>query len=443
MSKPGLLARLGLDRPELRAWAMYDWANSAFLTVVVTAVFPSYYKSVLAGSLPPATSTARYAWATTLALVIAAILAPPLGRLADLSAAKLRLLRSSLIIAVLATAGLFFTGQGEWRLGLVLFVVSNAAASASFVFYDALLAHVARPDEIDRVSSAGYALGYIGGGLMLLLSLVLILKPALFLLPSGPGLSSSDATLPARLSFLLTALWWAGFSIPLFRRVREPQGVIPTGRSPRTTLVADSFLAAGRTLRDLRGYPQALLLLVAFMLYNDGIQTIIRMAVIYGEELGIDQQVMIGAIVMVQFVGIPFAFLFGMLAEWIGTKPAIFLGLAVYVAITVLGYQMTSARDFVILAALVGMVQGGTQALSRSLFASMIPKSKSGEFFGFFAIFEKFAGILGPLFFSLAVSLTGSSRAALLSVIVFFVAGALLLARVDVAGGRRQVAAER
>lgn len=441
MPKSGLLARLGLHRPELRAWAMYDWANSAFLTVVVTAVFPSYYKSVLATGVDPAASTARYAWATTLALVIAAVLAPPLGRLADLTAAKLRLLRSSLLVGVLATAGLFFTSQGDWRLGLILFVVANAAASASFVFYDALLPHIAGSDEMDRVSSAGYALGYIGGGLMLLLSLMLILKPALFGLPSGPVLSPSEATLPARLSFLLTAVWWAGFSIPLFRRVREPEVPIQTAGGSWSGLVADSFLAAGRTLRDLRGYPQAFLLLLAFMLYNDGIQTIIRMAVIYGEELGIDQQVMIGAIVMVQFVGIPFAFLFGMLAERIGTRTAIFLGLAVYVAITVLGYRMQSARDFILLAVLVGMVQGGTQALSRSLFASMIPKTKSGEFFGFFAIFEKFAGILGPLLFSLAVTLTGSSRAALLSVIIFFVAGALLLARVDVERGRAQAAA--
>lgn len=441
MPKSGLLARLGLHRPELRAWAMYDWANSAFLTVVVTAVFPSYYKSVLATGVDPAASTARYAWATTLALVIAAVLAPPLGRLADLTAAKLRLLRSSLLVGVLATAGLFFTSQGDWRLGLILFVVANAAASASFVFYDALLPHIAGSDEMDRVSSAGYALGYIGGGLMLLLSLMLILKPALFGLPSGPVLSPSETTLPARLSFLLTAVWWAGFSIPLFRRVREPEVPIQTAGGSWSGLVADSFLAAGRTLRDLRGYPQAFLLLLAFMLYNDGIQTIIRMAVIYGEELGIDQQVMIGAIVMVQFVGIPFAFLFGMLAERIGTRTAIFLGLAVYVAITVLGYRMQSARDFILLAVLVGMVQGGTQALSRSLFASMIPKTKSGEFFGFFAIFEKFAGILGPLLFSLAVTLTGSSRAALLSVIIFFVAGALLLARVDVERGRAQAAA--
>ena len=365
MPKSGLLARLGLHRPELRAWAMYDWANSAFLTVVVTAVFPSYYKSVLATGVDPATSTARYAWATTLALVIAALLAPPLGRLADLTAAKLRLLRSSLLVGVLATAGLFFTSQGDWRLGLILFVVANAAASASFVFYDALLPHIAGSDEMDRVSSAGYALGYIGGGLMLLLSLMLILKPALFGLPSGPMLSPSEATLPARLSFLLTAVWWAGFSIPLFRRVREPEVSMQPAGGSWSRLVADSFLAAGRTLRDLRGYPQAFLLLIAFMLYNDGIQTIIRMAVIYGEELGIDQQVMIGAIVMVQFVGIPFAFLFGMLAERIGTRTAIFLGLAVYVAITILGYRMQSARDFILLAVLVGMVQGGTQALSR------------------------------------------------------------------------------
>ncbi len=441
MPKSGLLHRLGLDRPELRAWAMYDWANSAFLTVVVTAVFPSYYNSVLAADVPPTLATIRYGWATTIALVIAAVLAPPLGRLADISSAKLRLLRSSLIIAVSATAGLFFMMHGDWLPGLILFVVSNAAASASFVFYDSLLPHIATHEEMDRVSSAGYALGYIGGGLMLLLALILIMKPALFGLPWGPNLTPAQATLPARIGFLLTALWWAGFSIPLFRRIKEPAvAAAPKGASV-ARLVRDSFLAAGRTFRDLKAFPQALLLLIAFMLYNDGIQTIIRMAVIYGEELGLDRQVMIGAIVMVQFVGIPFAFLFGMLADRIGAKASIFLGLSVYLLITILGYRMHSARDFIMLAALVGMVQGGTQALSRSLFASMIPRAKSGEFFGFFAIFEKFAGILGPLFFSVAISFTGSSRSALLSLIVFFIAGGLLLARVDVAKGRAQAAA--
>ena len=419
-----LLARLGLDRPELRAWAMYDWANSAFLTVVVTAVFPIYYRSVAAKGLDGTTATGRFGLATTLALVLAAVLAPPLGTLADRTGGKLRLLRGFLTVGVLATAALALVGPGDWLLALVLFVVANVGVTGSFVFYDALLPHVARPAEMDRVSSAGYALGYVGGGLVLAVSLALVML--------GPRLGL-EGTMPARISFVLVALWWAGFSVPLFRRVAEPPATGVPG--PLGAVARDAFAQAGRTLRDLRAFPQAFLLLLAFLLYNDGIQTIIRMATIYGEELQLDRTVMIAAIVLVQFVGIPCAFLFGWLAGRIGTRPAIFIGIAGYVAITFMGWRLSTAREFLVLAGLVGVVQGGTQALSRSLFARLIPAAKSGEFFGFFAIFEKFAGIFGPLLFSLFVYATGSSRTAILSTLFFFVAGALLLARVDVPRG--------
>jgi len=422
-SRP-LLGRLGLDRPELVAWAMYDWANSAFLTVVVTAVFPIYYRSVAAKGLDATAATGRFGLATTLALVVAAILAPPLGVLADRSGGMLRLLGRFLWLGVAATAALALVGEGDWFLALALFVLANIGVTGSFVFYDALLPHVARRDELDRVSSAGYAMGYVGGGLALALCLALIL--------GGPKFGLGG-TLPTRISFVIVAAWWAAFARPLFRRVTPPAA---TGApAPLGTVVREAFGQVGRTLRDLRGYPQALLMLLAFLLYNDGIQTIIRMATIYGEELKLDRTLMIGAIVLVQFVGIPFAFLFGWLGGRIGTKPAIFLGIAGYVVITFLGWRLQTSRDFLLLAGLVGMVQGGTQALSRSLFARMIPKEKSGEFFGFFAIFEKFAGIFGPLLFSLAVYATGSSRTAILTTLVFFVAGATLLSRVDVAEG--------
>lgn len=429
-ARPGLAARLGLGTPAQRAWAMYDWANSAFLTVVITAVFPIYYRSVLAEGLPGAVATSRFGFATTGALLASALLAPPLGTLADRSGAKLRLLRGFLVMGVAATAALALADHGDWALGLALFALANVGVTASFVCYDALLPHVASPAEMDRVSTAGYALGYVGGGLMLAVALGLIL--------GGPALGLAG-TLPTRLSFLLVAVWWAVFSVPLFRRVSEPAA---TGTAaPLGRVVGDSFRQAAHTLRELRGYPQAFLMLAAFLLYNDGIQTIIRMATLYGEELELDRTVMIGAIVLVQFVGIPFAFLFGALAGRIGAKRAIFLGIAGYVAITFLGWRLTTSGGFLVLAALIGVVQGGTQALSRSLFARMIPAAKSGEFFGFFAIFEKFAGIFGPLLFSLAVVLTGSSRTAILTTLVFFVAGAALLARVDVAAGEARARA--
>ncbi|HJP57109.1 MAG TPA: MFS transporter [Gemmatimonadales bacterium] len=433
----GLLARLGLDRAELRAWAMYDWANSAMMVVVVTAIFPIFFSAVAASGMPRTAATARFSIATTIGLALIAVTAPLLGTIADRTASKLRLLGLFLLLGAAATAAMYFIRSGDWLLALVLFVLANVGANGSFVFYDALLPHVARHDEMDRVSTAGYALGYIGGGLLLAFCLVMTQRPAWFGLPHGPGLSADQAALPARISFVLTALWWALFSIPLFRHVAEPPAP-PRAAGAGRSAVVESVVQLRRTFRDLAGYRQALLMLVAFLLYNDGIGTIIRMAAIYGEEMGLSRGIMIGAIVMVQFVGIPFAFLFGSLAGRIGARHAIFLGLAAYVGICILGYFMRTATHFLILAGLVGVVQGGTQALSRSLFASLIPRQKSGEFFGFFSVFEKFAGIFGPAVFSVAILLTGSSRSALLSIILFFIAGAWLLARVDVTAGQRR-----
>jgi UMF1 family MFS transporter len=280
-------------------------------------------------------------------------------------------------------------------------------------------------------------LGYVGGGLLLALNLAWIQKPGWFGLPAGPGLSESEATLPARLAFVSVAIWWLVFSIPLFRRVPEPPARIETDERRGENPVGVAVSRLLETFRELRGYRQAFLMLLAFLIYNDGIQTIIKMATAYGTEIGIGQSALIGAILVVQFVGIPCSFLFGMVAGRIGAKRALFVGLLAYTAISVLGYFMRTATHFYVLAGLVGMVQGGTQALSRSLFASMIPPHKSGEFFGFFSIFEKFAGIFGPLIFAGTIAATGSSRNAILSVIGFFAVGAAILATVDVGEGQR------
>ena len=416
---------------------MYDWANSAFMTVVITAVFPNYFSAVVAADLPPATASVRFGWATTAALALIALLAPVLGVLADRSAAKRRLLGAFLVLGVGATAALWFVQRGDWVLALVLFGLANIGANGSFVFYDSLLPHIASREEADRVSTAGFAIGYIGGGIMLLVALGLILQPALFGLPSGATLTPSDATLPVRLGFVLTALWWLLFAIPLFRRVSEPAGTGPTGE-PLLRAIGASVRHLAQTTRDLRSFPEAALLLLAYLIYNDGIGTIIRMAGIFGTEIGIERTALIGAIVLVQFVGIPCAFLFGAIAARIGAKAAILIGLGVYALCCLLAYRMTTAREFLLLACLVGLVQGGTQALSRSLFARLIPKRQSGEFFGLFGVFDKFAGIIGPAVFAAIVATTGSSRNALAALVVFFVVGGWLLSRVDVAAGEAQ-----
>ena len=414
MSDSSVLERLGLHRPELRAWAMYDWANSAFMATVVTAVFPIYFATVAAADLDPVTASFRFAVTTFVALSVVAVLAPVLGAVADLAGIKKKMLGGFVALGVVATACMFFIDRGDWLLAAVLFVAANIGVTASFVFYDSLLPHIASIDEMDRVSTAGYALGYLGGGLLLAVNLAWIQRPDLF------GLGGSE--LASRLSFLSVAVWWLGFSVPLFRTVPEPAleaADLAAGQSP----IRAAFVRLGETLRELRGHKQAFLMMLAFLVYNDGIGTIIRMATTFGTEIGLEQGDLITAIMLVQFVGVPFAFLFGQVAGWIGVKRAIYLSLAVYIVISILSYRMTTATEFYALALLVGMVQGGSQALSRSLFASMVPQHRSTEFFGFFGVFEKFAGIVGPGVFALMILVTGSSRGAILSVVAFFVIG--------------------
>lgn len=411
---------------------MYDWALSAAQTTLMAAVFPIYFVKVAGAEVAPAKATQALATASTVYLTLTALLSPVLGAVADVTATRKAWLAGCTVLGVAASAAMFWIGPGDLTLAFWLFVLAMVGAVGATVFYEALLPHVAAPEEVDRVSTAGYALGYVGGGVLLAVQLAWIQRPAMFGLPEG--------TLPARLAFVTVALWWGIFSWPILRGVPEPPRVHEpdesAGRPRWGAAVRTSFTRLGETLRSIRAHRQALLMLAAFLCYNDGIQTIIKMATAYGTEIGIGQGALIGAILVVQFVGIPCSFAFGWLAGRIGARPAIYLGLAVYALASVLGYFMRDARDFLVLALLIGLVQGGTQALSRSLFASMVPPHKSGEFFGFYSVFEKFAGIFGPLLFALSIGAGGSSRQAILSVIAFFVVGGLLLAFVDPAKGR-------
>jgi MFS transporter, UMF1 family len=423
-----LLARVGLDRPELRAWALYDWANSVFMTTVLQ-LFQIYFPSVVAADLPPAVATERFAWATTIGMVIVALLSPVLGAIADYAGIKKKMMAATVALGVTVTAALYLVGRGDWKLGLGLFILGNIFINASFVFYESLLPHIASAEEIDRVSSAGFALGYLSGGLLLVVNAIWIQHPAWFGIP--------DAETATRLSFLSAAVWWAVFSIPLFLRVPEPPATqAHTGSA--ASVVAAGFTRLAGTLRDLRGYRQAFLLLLAFLLYNDGIQTIIRTGAAYGVEVGISRGALTAAIIMIQFVGVPFAILFGALAGRFGVKRLLFIPVAVYIVVVFVAYRMKTATDFFVLAFLVATVQGGSQALSRSLFATMVPRPRSGEFFGFWGVFDKFGGVIGPFVFASMISTTGSSRPAILALIVFFIAGGLLLAFVDVDEGRRR-----
>ena len=429
--RPRFLERLGLHRPELRAWAMYDWANSAFVLVIITAVFPVYYQQVAAAGVDKDAATAQFGWVTTIALALVALLSPILGALADFLGVRKCMMAISIAFGVIATACMYFIGRGDLMLALGLFALGNVGISLSFVFYDSLLPHIASVDEMDRVSSAGYAIGYLGSALLLMLNLWWIQEPWTFGIP--------DAETATRLSFLSVAIWWGVFSIPIFRRVAEPARLLEAGNADATHAIRGTFRALLTTLTELRRtYRQAAIALLAMFVYNDGIGTVIRMAAIYASSIGVPQQHVIIAILLVQIVGIPFSFLFGTLAGRIGTRTAIMGGLVVYSVISVVAYRMTSTAEFYILAILVATVQGGTQALSRSLYASMIPKHMATEFFGFYSVFDKVSGIFGPMVFSLIIVIAGSARTAILSVIAFFVIGAIILSLVNVAEGQRQ-----
>lgn len=428
------LERWALHRPELRAWALYDCANSAFFTTVVTALFPLYYRDVAAQGRGEVLET--YADLTKWSMLAVALVGPFLGALADTTARKKPLMAAFVALGVLATAAMWFIERGDWQLASWLFVLSNVGVAGSFVFYDALLPSVARADELDRASTSAYALGYLGGGLLLALNLAWILAPSWFGLPEG-------SSVPVRLAFVSVALWWGAFAIPLFVRVAEPARVYESDERPGASALLDALRRLYETARELPRYRQAFLLLAAMLVYNDGINTIIRMATLYGAELGLSSAELIPAILLVQFIGIPCALLFGRLAGWIGPKRAVLCGLACYVGITALAWRMTSVdRDtartlFYALAVGVGMVMGGCQALTRSMFASMVPAHKAGEFFGLFAVLERFSAILGPLAFSAAIRWSGSQRAGVVPLFVFFAIGAALLARVDLEAGRK------
>ena len=423
-SKPRFLERLALHRPELRAWALYDWANSAFFTVVITAVFPVFFKRVAADGLPDDEVRRRYGLATTACMAVAAVLGPILGAVADYARMKKKLFGVFLGLGVAATAALGLVGTGQWKLAAALFGLANIGIASSFVFYDAMLPHVAREGEADRLSTTAYAVGYLGGGLCLALALGLIAL--------GGGAIEGEG-FPARQGFVLVAVWWLVFTIPYLRRVPEPPLALEADEHPGRNPVGVAFTRIGETLRELKTYRHAFLMLLAFLAYSDGIGTIIRMAALYAAELEIPDRVTVGCILLVQLVGVPFAILFGRLAGRIGAKRAILVALAGYVGICAFASTVTTAWQFVAMGVLVGMVQGGAQGLSRSLFASLVPRHKSAEFFGLFSTLEKFAGILGPWVFSM----TATSRSAILSIAAFFVVGGILLLAVDVEAGKR------
>jgi UMF1 family MFS transporter len=414
---------------------MYDWANSAFMTTVTTALFPIVFRTVaVQGGLPEHDATAYWGYTSSLALLLVALTAPLLGATADHTGGKKRYLGAFAAVGIVFTASLaLITRQSEaWFLAATLYVLASLGFAGGNVFYDSLLPHVAPGDEIDRVSARGFALGYLGGGLLLALNIAWIRWPHAFGLP--------NPQIAVRVSFLSVAVWWAAFSIPFFRRVPEPLVVRRPGAA--AVPITEGFRRLAATFRDIRRYRHLGLFLLAYWAYTDGIGTIFRMATAYGHEIGIDPTGMITALILIQVTAIPFTFLFGRLAGVIGAKRSILLSLAVYAGVSVSAYFMTTTAHFYILALAVATVQGGSQALSRSLFGRMVPRHKSAEFFGFYSTSSKFAGMFGPLVFGLISQAAGGSRLSILSIIGFFIVGAILLSRVDIEEGIRAAGRE-
>ena len=398
------------------AWILYDFANSAFATTVMAGFFPLAFKRYWHGG-DVTDSTFQLGLANAAASALILIAAPLLGAIADQGRLHKRLLAAFAFLGIAATFALALLQAGMATAALVCFGLGLVGFSGANIFYDALLTAVAEPDEYERVSSLGFALGYLGGGLLFAVNVAMTLKPHWF------GVASPEQAL--RLAFASVALWWLVFSLPLLVKVGER----PCRRlSP--ALVAAAGRQVIRTLGHVRAHRPAFLFLVAYWFYIDGVDTIVRMAVDYGLAIGLGWEGLIAALLLVQFVGFPAAVAYGRLGERIGAKPAILLGLAVYVGVTAFAARLDSAAEFYALAVLIGLVQGGVQALSRAYYARLIPKALAAEFFGFYNMLGKFAAVLGPLLVGITGRWFEDPRAGIFSVVVLFLIGGGVLSRV-------------
>lgn len=410
------------------AWCLYDWANSAFATSVVSAILPVYFASVASKSMAKHEATALWGYASAAALALTAVLSPIAGALADQTRRRKPILLVCVLAGVAGTLTLAAAPNDAWWSLLAAFGVAFIAFATGNVLYDSLLPAVADEHEMDAISSRGFAWGYLGGGLLLAVHLALVLMPKKFGLP--------DAGAATRVAFASVAVWWLAFSLPLFRDVPEPQAAAE--RVPVGALLRNTIAQLLRTTAHLRERRDLFTFLIAFWLYSDGIGTIIKMATIYGAEVGIEQKDLIGALLMVQILAAPAAILFGRMSRPLGPKRAVMIGIAGYTGISVFAYFLATPLHFWILAAMVALFQGGTQALSRSMFASLVPREQTGELFGFYSVSEKLAGVVGPILFGVVTQLSGGGRLATLTLLPLFLGGAWMLSRVDLARGRRE-----
>lgn len=420
------------QRRAIWSWACYDWANSAFATTVMAGFFPVFFKSYWSTGASVQQSTFYLGTANSAASIIVAALAPILGAIADRGGYKKGLLIFFAYLGCIMTGCFWFIQTGHWVTAVFLYVTATIGFSGANIFYDSLLPSVASEKRIDFTSSLGFALGYIGGGLLFLINVGMFLKPELF--------GIADGTQAVRISFLTVAIWWAVFSLPIMLFVKEPEVEqrIPIGKA-----IGAGFRQLGETFRKIRHLKVVGLFLISYWLYIDGVDTIIRMAVDYGTSIGFPPESLIVALLLVQFVAFPSTLLYNMFGMKIGIKKALFTAIIAYSGIAVFGYFMSETWHFYTLAVTVGLFQGGIQALSRSFYTRLIPEEQAAEFFGFFNLLGKFAAVVGPFLMGLVTLLSGSNRLGILSIIILFIGGGVMLIFVDEEEGKRHLEAYR
>ena len=407
---------------QTRAWVLYDWANSAFYTTVMAGFFPIFFKSYWSAGADATESTLYLGSANSFASLMIVLLSPIAGAIADRSAAKVKLLTAFMLAGVVATAGLYFIASGQWVSAALCYAAAVVCAEMSIVFYNALLVDISDVGQRNRLSAQGFAFGYLGGGVLFAINVLMTLQPGLF------GLA--DAAEGVRLSFVMVAMWWLLFSLPIVMFVKERPSTSAETVSIANT-IAQAFSALSHTAREARQYRSVWLFLLAYFFYIDGVHTVIMMAVDYGLSLGFAQESLIVALLITQFVGFPAALVFGRLGDRFGAARGIFIGVAIYALGTVLAVMMSQTWHFYAMAVLIGLVQGGVQALSRAYYSELIPEHKAAEFFGFYNMLGKAAAIFGPLMVGIVSYSTNSPRLGILSLLLLFALGMVFLLRID------------
>ncbi len=423
------------NKKTIFGWALYDWANSAFATTVMAGFFPLFFKQYWSAGADVTMSTARLGLANSIAGMLVALSAPVLGAIADRGTSKKKFLLFFSYLGIVMTSSLYMVSMGNWQMAVILYVLANVGFASGNIFYDSLITSVASEKRLHFVSSLGFGLGYLGGGTLFALNVWMTLSPATF--------GFADASVAVKFSFLTVGIWWALFSIPVFLFVKEPQ----SEHAPGTGSVRAGLAQLRETFHEIKHLKTIFLFLSAYWLYIDGVDTIIRMAVDYGMSIGFESKDLILALLITQFVGFPSAIGFGYLGERIGARRAIFIAIAVYLFVSVWGAFISDKNEFYILAVIIGLVQGGIQALSRSFYARIIPVSKSAQYFGFYNMLGKFAAVFGPLVMggvgllvrSMGYSSDIAARAGISSIAFFFIAGGILFYFVDEEQGRAEV----